>query len=126
MPEPPRVVIKIPNKRLKYEYHRSCQLLGTTMSARIHQTIQATIRKAKSEFPQAFKMLTSDEEFIFEAVEEHHQTVLDIQMYTRMEKVKVVDLLQGLVARGIVREHRERRQSVSKGPELKTYTIIRK
>jgi len=52
--------------------------------------------------------------------------VLDIQMYTRMEKVKVVDLLEGLVARGMVKEVRERRQSVSKGPELRTYTIIRK
>ena len=62
--------------------------------------------------------MTADEEVIFEAVEEHHSTVLDIQMYTRMEKVKVVDLLEGLVARGIVREARERRQSVTKGPEL--------
>lgn len=119
-------MVRMPNKRLKYEYYRSCQLLGTTMSARIHQTVVATIRKAKSEYPQAFKMLTADEELIFEAVEEHHQTVLDIQMYTRMEKVKVVDLLEGLVARGMVREHRDRRQSVSKGPELRTYTIIRK
>jgi hypothetical protein len=96
------------------------------MSGRLHQAIVATIRKAKSEYPQAFKMLTADEELIFEAVEEHHSTVLDIQMYTRMEKVKVIDLLEGLVARGIVREHRERRQSVTKGPELRTYTIIRK
>ena len=120
------IMVRMPNKRLKYEYYRSCQLLGTTMSARIHQTVVATIRKAKSEFPQAFKMLTADEEIVFEAVEEHHQTVLDIQMYTRMEKVKVVDLLEGLVARGMVKEVRERRQSVAKGPELRTYTIIRK
>jgi hypothetical protein len=86
----------------------------------------ATIRKAKSEYPQAFNLMTEDEHLIFEAVEEHHSTVLDIQMYTRMEKVKVIDLLEGLVARGIVREARERRQSVTKGPELRTYTIIRK
>jgi len=121
-----RVEVAISDKRLKREYRRSCQLLGTTMSQRIHQTMIATIRKAKAEFPQAFKMLTPDEELIFEAVEEHHSTVLDIQMYTRMEKVKVTDLLEGLVARGIVREARERRQSVTKGPELRTYTIIRK
>ena len=119
-------MVRMPNKRLKYEYYRSCQLLGTTMSARIHQTVVATIRKAKSEYPQAFKMLTPDEELIFEAVEEHNSTVLDIQMYTRMEKVKVVTLLESLVGRGLVRETRERRQSVSKGPELRTYTIIRK
>jgi hypothetical protein len=43
-----------------------------------------------------------------------------------MEKVRVTRLLEGLVARGIVREHRERRQSVTKGPELRTYTILRK
>ena len=121
-----RLFVKLPSKQLKYEYRRSCQLLGTTMSGRIHQTVLATIRKAKTEFPQAFNLLTDDEQVIFEAVEEHHSTVLDIQMYTRMEKVKVTDLLEGLVARGIVREARERRQSVTKGPELRTYTIIRK
>jgi DNA-binding MarR family transcriptional regulator len=96
------------------------------MSATIQKTIHSTIRKAKDQYPQAFKMMTPDEELIFEAVEEHHSTVLDIQMYTRMEKVRVTRLLEGLVARGIVREHRERRQSITKGPELRTYTIIRK
>jgi len=113
-------------KRMRYEYRRSCQLLGVSMSGQLHRAVVTTIRKAKSEYPQAFKMLTPDEELIFEAVEEHHSTVLDFQMYTRMEKVKVADLLEGLVARGIVREARERRQSVTKGPELRTYTIIRK
>lgn len=118
--------VRVPSKRLKYEYYRSCQLLGTTMSATIQKTIHSTIRKAKDQYPQAFKMLTDDEELVFEAVEEHHETVLDIQMYTRMEKVRVTQLLEGLVARGIVKEARERRQGVSKGPELRTYTIIRK
>ena len=121
----PRVEVRMP-KRMRYEYRRSCQLLGVSMSGRLHQAVVTTIRKAKSEYPQAFKMLTADEELIFEAVEEHHSTLLEIQIYTRMEKLKVATLLEGLVARGLVRETRERRQGVGKGPELRTYTIIRK
>jgi len=120
------VLVRVSSRRLKYEYYRSCQLLGTTMSAAIQKTIHSTIRKAKDQYPQAFKMMTADEELVFEAIEEHHSTVLDIQMYTRMEKARVCHLLEGLVARGIVREARERRQGVIKGPELRTYTIIRK
>jgi len=111
---------------MRYEYRRSCQLLGVSMSGRLHQAVVTTIRKAKSEYPQAFKMLTADEELIFEAVEEHHSTLLEIQIYTRMEKAKVLTLLESLIGRGIVRETRERRQGVGKGPELRTYTIIRK
>jgi len=64
----------------------------------------ATIRKAKTEFPHAFNKLTEDEELILEALECEHTGVLDVMMYCRFEKPRVLELLQGLIKRGHVRE----------------------
>ena len=45
-------------------------------------------------------------------------------MYTRMEKVRVIEILDGLVARGVVRRGRERRENAMRGPRVAIYTII--
>jgi predicted transcriptional regulator len=87
------------------------------MSGRIHQTIAATIRKAKSEFPQCFSLLSDDQELVIEALAAEHTTVLEIQMYTRFEKSRVLELLQSLIAAGHVREHTS---------EPRSYTLIHK
>ena len=99
-----RIVARIPSKKLKQEYQRSCQLFGTSMTARLHQSMHATIRKAKAEFPQAFNRLSDDEELILEALECEHTGVFDVMMYCRFEKPRVIELLQGLIKRGHVRE----------------------
>lgn len=108
------------DRKLKREYLRSCQLLGTSMSAQIHQTMVATIRKAKHQYPTAFNMLSDDEELIIEALESEQTTVFDVMMYTRFEKPRVIELLKGLMERGHVREE------IARGSELRLYTIIRK
>ena len=59
-------------------------------------------------------------ELIIEALEEQWTTVLDIQMYTRFEKPKVLELLKGLIEHGHVREE------IARGSDLRLYTLIRK
>lgn len=90
------------------------------MTARLHQAIRTTVRKAKTEFPHAFNRLNEDEELVLEALEEQQTTVLDVMMYTRYDKVRVQELLRGLIDRGHVREE------VARGSDLRLYTIIRK
>ena len=117
------LVVRIPDKRLKYEYQRSCQLLGTSMSSRVHQMMHATINKAKDKFPQAFNMCTEEEELVIEAIECDYATMLDIRMYTRMERARVIQILRQLVNRGILAEIRKRRPN--KGREPVRYKRIR-
>jgi len=88
------------------------------MARHVQQAVQATIRRAKNQYPQAFTMLSDDQLLILEAIEEHHSTVLDMQMYARMQKVRVIELLEGLIAAGHVRE--------TNGPEGRAYSSIRK
>ena len=113
-----RIVARVPSKKLKQEYQRSCQLLGTSMTRRLHLAMQATIRKAKTEFPNAFNLLSEDEEIIIEALECEHTTVFDVMMYCRFEKPRVLELLKGLIDRGHVRKVR--------GTEVDSYTLTRK
>jgi ribosome assembly protein YihI (activator of Der GTPase) len=87
------------------------------MSARIHEAMRSTISKAKSKYPQEFNLLTEDEQLVIEALEAEHTTVLDVQMYTRFEKARVLELLQSLIAAGHVREHTS---------EPRSYTLIHK
>ena len=79
------------------------------MTKRLHQTVYATIRRARDKYPQEFMTLSgNDDDRVFEAVEEKHaSTIWDIMAYTRFEKMRIDDALQRLIAAGYVREQRE-------------------
>jgi hypothetical protein len=95
------------------------------MSAQVHRTVLSVISDARKRYPQAFKQRASnDEDLVLESLEERYNTVLDIQMYTRLEKARVIEILGGLVARGVVRQGRERRENAMRGPRVAVYTII--
>ena len=86
--------------------------------------MHATIDKAKDKFPQAFNMCTEEEELVNEAIECGYDTMLDIRMYTRMERARLAQILRQLVNRGILAEIHKRRPN--KGREPVRYKITRK
>ena len=74
------------------------------MSRRLQQTVYATIRRAKEKYPQEFTLLTNnDDDRVFEAIEEHSKSIYAIMIYTRFNKMRVLDALQRLIAAGYVK-----------------------